>query len=150
MSSQLHDATRTPNQNTQPMKTIIINKIALTVELAPAARDSDTNAGWRNGIVTLPDGMTVDCGGGWIETDESAELANESAGIASGIRQGVFYPNETTAGQFTPYEIGEDESGWQNHIMPAIYGDDWEEREDADDELEDVYAKIQADLAELA
>jgi hypothetical protein len=132
------------------MKTIQINKILIEVELLPSERDSDTNAGWRNGIVTLPDGDTIDCGGGWIETDESAEITNEAAGIAGGIRQGVSYPNETTAGQFTPYEIGEDESGWENDIMPAIYGDDWQEREDADDELEDVYDKIQAALASLA
>ncbi len=130
------------------MKNIIINQISLTVELLPVERD--TNAGCRNGIVILPNGRRVGCGGGWIETEESAEIANEAAGIAGGIRQGVFYPNETIAGQYTPYEIGEDESGWENHIMPAIYGDDWESREDADDELEEVFQTIQTALATLA
>jgi hypothetical protein len=132
------------------MKTIQINKISLTLQLLPAERDSAANAGWRNGIVILPDGARIDCGGGWIETEESAEIANEASGIAGGLRQGVSYPNETTAGQFTPYEIGEDESGWENHIMPAIYGTAWKSREDADDELEEVYSQIQSSLATLA
>ena len=132
------------------MKTITINNIEIQLDLLPIQRDSASNAGWRNGIATLPDGSRIDCGGGWIETDESAEIANEAAGIAGGLRQGVSYPNETVAGQYTPYTIGEDESGWQGHLMPAIYGADWEEREDADDEADEAYAKIQKALAALA
>ncbi len=130
------------------MKTIEINSKTLRIELLAVERDEA--AAWRNGIVILEDGSRIDCGGGWIENEESANQKNEEAGIAGGLRQGVSYPNETVVGEFSPYSYGEDESGWQDKVMTAIYGADWEEREDADDEAREVHASIQKALATLA
>ena len=143
------------------MKTYIINQIALTIALGlidrnPPERDDETGelffsgCGWRNGSVTLPDGTSVDCGGGWIENESSANHANEEAGIAGGLRQGVSYPNETVVGEYTPYDFGEDESGWESRLMSVLYGAEWEDREDADDLRRSTHATIPKALATLA
>lgn len=134
----------------EKMQTIEINTKPLGIELLAIARDIETNGAWRNGIVILQDGSRIDCGGGWIENEDSANQKNEEAGIAGGLRQGVSYPNETAAGEFSPYSFGEDESGWQEKLMPVIYGADWEERENADEESRKVYATIQAAFQNLA
>ena len=132
------------------MKTIEINSKTLGIELLAVERDHEAGSAWRNGIVILEDGSRIDCGGGWIENEESANQKNEEAGIAGGLRQGVSYPNETVVGEFSPYSFGEDESGWQDKAMAAIYGADWEERENADDEARDVHSAIQKALATIA
>ena len=132
------------------MKTIEINNKTIALELLAIERDSEPSVAWRNGVVILDDGTRIDCGGGWIENEESANQKNEEAGIAGGLRQGVSYPNETVVGEFTPYSYGEDESGWQEKLMPVLYGADWENREDADDEAREAYAAIQDALKALA
>lgn len=129
----------------------VIAKIAESAELDPLETDQDTGAAWRNGEVTNPiTGETISMGGGWVESEESADMANEEAGIAGGLRQGVWYPNETVVGQFTPYKYGEDESGWQAEIMPSIYGDGWEDHPDAEDTSEEIFKAVQAELRRQA
>lgn len=128
------------------MNTITINGKSFQIELR--AVEDDNGSTWRNGEAQLPDGTRFLCGGGWIENAESANLKNEEAGIAGGLRQGVFYPNETFAGEFTPYAFGEDESGWENQLMPYLYGENWEDREEADDERRAVHQTIQEALAQ--
>jgi hypothetical protein len=132
------------------MKTtkMIFNGVILDLALGPRETDRDGSA-WRCGTVSF-DASTVACGGGWIESEESANQKNEEAGIAGGLRQGVSYPNETIGGDFSPYAYGEDESGWQESVMRRICGDQWEEMEDADDMAREVYAAIQTELAKLA
>jgi len=132
------------------MVSIEIKGQILGIELLAGDRDHEAGSAWRNGIVILKDGSRIDCGGGYIESIRSAEQKNEEAGIAGGLRQGVYYPNQTIAGEYTPYSFGEDESGWKAKVMPAIYGADWEERENADDEAREVHAAIQKALATIA
>jgi len=132
------------------MKNIEINGKTIALELLTIESDHETLGAWRNGIVILEDGTRIDCGGGWIENEESANQANEEAGIAGGLRQGVSYPNETVVGDFTAYGYGEDVSGWKYKLMPYLYGADWEDREDADDEAREAHAAIQQAFATLA
>ncbi len=130
---------------------MIFNGVILELELGPVETDKETGASWRNGTVFFDAPETLlDCGGGWIETKKSAEQRNEESGIAGGLRQGISYPNEVRAGDYTPYEYGEDESGWQDLLMARIFGDDWFKREDADERAREVYAAIQEELAKLA
>lgn len=137
---------------------IEIAGITLTLELGPIEKDHDTGGQWRNGTVILPEGRRVSCGGGWIENEETADRENERLGIAGGLRQGVSYPNEVQAGDFTPYAYGEDETGWQEVIMPLILAgnpeaktaEHWSEVEDADEIARDAYRKIQESFQGLA
>lgn len=129
------------------MKRITINGKNLEIKLEDM--NEDRYAAWRNGIVTLENGTRIECGGGWIANEEDANAANEEAGIADGMRAGVWYPYETHEGDFIPYEYGEDESGWQNEIMTELYGSEWEDREDSDEEVREVYRKIQNALKTL-
>jgi hypothetical protein len=131
------------------MTTIAINGKTLGIKLGPIASDGGLGA-WRNGTIILEDGTRIDCGGGWVENEEGANQRNEAAGIAGGMRQGVWYPNETHAGDYVPYKYGEDESGWQEPLMQVLYGEGWENHEDADEEVRDVYASIQDALSALA
>jgi hypothetical protein len=147
--------TKKPTKPTKPahkMKTtnIKINDISIDLELLAIERDPETNGAWRNGIAVLRDGTRIDCGGGWIEGVESANNKNEELGIAGGLRQGVRYPNEVVEGDFSPYRFGEDESGWEEKLMPVIYGSNWQNREDADEEVRSVHAAIQEALASIA
>ena len=131
------------------MKHVKIKGQTLTIKLLAVERDHEAGSAWRNGIFFLEDGTRIACGGGWIENKESANQKNEEAGIAGGLRQGVRYPNENIAGKYTPYSYGEDESGWESYLMPALIGGDWEDR-DADGEIaEEAYRQIQAALTEL-
>lgn len=145
--SSLPVSNETTNQTTK-MKTIEINGNNLGIELNAIERDEA--AAWRNGTIILEDGTRISGGGGWIMNEESANLANEEAGIAGGLRQGVSYPNETVAGDFVAYAYGEDESGWQDAVMTALYGAEWEDREEADEEAREVHANIQKALKTLA
>lgn len=132
------------------MNTIKIKGQTLRLELLAVERDCESEGAWRNGIVILGDGTRIDCGGGWIENEESANQKNEEAGIAGGLRQGVSYLNETIVGEYTPYSYGEDERGWESYLMPALLGGDWAKL-DADGEIaEEAYRKIQKALAALA
>ena len=125
----------------------LIAEIAESAELDGAQTDESVGCAWRNGRVDHPtENYSVPMGGGWIETEASAELQNEEAGIAAGLRQGVYYPNETVPGEFTAYGLGEDESGWQKEIMPALLGEDWEDHEDADEVERMVFEAVQAEL----
>jgi len=128
----------------------LIEDLVGSAILGDLESDSSCGGKWRSGEVTTPDGDSVSMGGGWIETAESANQANEEAGIAGGLRQGVFYPNETIAGQFRPYSMGEDESGWQKEIMPIVLGENWEDHDDARDIAERIYSAVQEELARLA
>ena len=146
------DENKKTNQTKPKMKTtnIKINDIPIDLELLAIERDFESNGAWRNGIAVLRDGTRIDCGGGWIESAESANEKNEELGIAGGLRQGVTYPNEVVEGDFSPYRFGEDESGWEKKLMPVIYGANWENREDADEEVRSVHAAIQKALASIA
>ena len=128
---------------------IEINGKSIALELLAIERDCEAGSAWRNGTVIL-DGTRIDCGGGWIENEASANQANEEAGIAGGLRRWVSYPTETVVGEFTAYGYGEDESGWQASLMTYLYGAGWEAREEADDEAREVHAAIQKALATLA
>jgi len=131
---------------------VIYNGVILDLALAPVQTDKEPWSAWRNGKVTFDGRLagTYDCGGGWIENEGSANQKNEEAGIAGGLRQGVSYPNETAAGSYTPYGYGEDESGWQEAIMSRIFGEDWANDDDADENARNVHAAIQKGLAKLA
>lgn len=128
----------------------LISDLVQSAILLDADSDRETGAAWMNGQVTTPDGETVDMGGGWIESEESANQKNEEAGIAGGLRQGVSYLNETVPGEFTAYSYGEDESGWQNKIMPLILGEDWEENDEADEIARQIFASVQTEMTRIA
>lgn len=115
----------------------IIQAIIDSARLGPVDYDTDTGAKWRSGEVIPPNrGTSIPMGGGWIESDESANMRNEEAGIAGGMSQGVWYPKQTLEGSFRPFTLGEDESGWQITLMPLILGPDYRDHpEYADIEL---------------
>lgn len=137
---------------------IEIAGMTLTLELGPIEKDHDAGSQWCNGTVILPDGRRVSCGGGWIESEEAADQENERLGIAGGLRQGASYPNEVKAGDFTPYAYGEDETGWQEVIMPLTLAtkqhfhavSHWSEMQDADDMARITYAMIQEGFQKIA
>jgi len=62
------------------------------------------HGGFLNGSVMTHLGNHVRVGGGIVHDDQSANSENEAAGIAGGMRQGVWYPNQTSVGDFEPYE----------------------------------------------
>jgi hypothetical protein len=130
--------------------TDLIDQLTTSASLGPIENDCSVPCTWRNGEVTTPGGDAVPMGGGWIESAESADLKNEELGIAGGLRQGVSYPNEVQAGAYTPYGYGEDESGWQDAVMPVLLGEDWQQHPDADDAARKIFAAVQAELASLA
>jgi hypothetical protein len=132
------------------MKTITINNHPLSLALGPIERDHDSGAAWRSGTATPEGGSPIPCGGGWIESKDSADQANEEVGIAGGLRQGVSYPNEVQPGDYRPYSLGEDESGWEDDIMPLLYGPEWKSHEDVREHLAATYAAIQNALEKLA
>lgn len=125
---------------------IRIHNRTLALALSPVERDPEIGCAWRNGVVTLSDGHAVDCGGGWIESQESADQKNEELGIAGGVRQGVSYPNTVRVGDYTPYRLGEDESDWVDHIMPHLLGGRWGTYPELDDEIRSAHAEIQKGL----
>lgn len=128
----------------------LIKEIADSAILNDPETDESVPCAWRNGEVTLPDGTTVPMGGGWIQNEESANQANELAGIAGGLRQGVRYPNETCVGDYAPYGYGEDESGWQELVMPVLLGEDWREHEYGDEIACRVFDAVQDELKSQA
>lgn len=83
--------------------------------------DKTTGAAWRNGRVIAPNGETIPMGGGWIEN-----------------------------GEYVPYARGEDESGWEEKIMPFFLGKDWDDHPLADEWTNMIFADIQSTLANLA
>lgn len=127
-----------------------IEEIAKSAILEDIETDRDCGTQWRNGLATAPDGRQIPMGGGWIANEDTANRQNELAGIAGGMRQGVWYPNETLPGAFIPYEYGEDESGWQDEIMPSLLGEDWRENDDADDIARELFQQVQDELERQA
>lgn len=129
------------------MKTITLNNKALTLSLDAIERDTETGAQWRNGKIQI-DGQTVSGGGGWILSEKLANVENEERGVNLSATQN--WPNAVQAGDFQPYEFGEDESGWESTIMPLLYGAEWENSEDSRDLEAQVFADIQKNFAEIA
>ena len=131
-------------------KKVEVNGKSLTLELNGVQRYYDPQSIWRNGAVKLPNGQKIDCGGGFIETEKSALEKNNELGISGGMSQGVWYPNAAHAGDFTPYKIGEDGSGWDEKLMPYVY-ENWDELdEDEKHELtNNVYDEIQKHFSEI-
>ena len=60
------------------MKNIEINGKTIALELLTIESDHETLGAWRNGIVILEDGTRIDCGGGWIENEESNKHSQPS------------------------------------------------------------------------
>ena len=138
---------------TNPSQTEELNELIADLVRSAILDDVESEhegAAWKNGIVMTPDGYMIDMGGGWIENKESANQKNEEAGIAGGLRQGVSYPNETVAGSFSAYEYGEDESGWQQKIMPFVFGENWEEHDDADEVARQIFDAVRDEMTKMA
>ena len=128
------------------MKTITINGKALSLKLDPIEKDSETGAQWCNGEIEI-DGEHVYGGGGWILSEKTAEIENAERGV--NLDANPNWPNAVRAGDFQPYQFGEDESGWETIVMPKIYGENWEDLEDSRDLERSTFQAIQSALSSL-
>lgn len=86
------------------MATKKINGVMLTMALEVAQMNDDSGGGWRNGLVTLPDGRKFDVGGGWILSAESARHDNNCHGLQPEAHPNIYWPGAVDAGDFSAYE----------------------------------------------